>query len=156
MIKIFQVDAFTDKKFSGNPAAICLLPKGHEKTDLWMQSVAEEMNLPETAFAEEIEGFHYSLRWFTPTTEVKLCGHATLATAHILWSEHHIAKTQAIRFATLSGELKVTSDDSLISLDFPQEGFSKCKEPIGLEMALGCEIINTYLTGENLLVEVKN
>ena len=156
MIKIFQVDAFTDRKFSGNPAGVCILPKGHEQTAIWMQSLAEEMNLPETAFAQEIEGSHYSLRWFTPTTEVKLCGHATLATAHILWSEGHISKTETIRFATLSGELKVACDDSLISLDFPQQDTSECKEPIGLEMALGCEVLNTYLAGENLLVEVKN
>ncbi len=121
-----------------------------------MQSIAEEMNLPETAFAEEIQGSHYYLRWFTPTTGVKLCGHARLATSHILWPEGHLTNTETIRFTTLRGELKVTNDDSLISLDIPQEGFSECKESIGLEMALGCEIINTYLTGENLLVEVKN
>jgi len=156
MINIFQVDAFADKKFSGNPAGVCILPEGHELTDIWMQSLAEEMNLPETAFAEKTEGSHYSLRWFTPTIEVKLCGHATLATAHVLWSEGLIAKTETICFSTLSGELKVARNDSMISLNFPQQKTSECKEPIGLEMALGCEIINTYLAGDNLLVEVKD
>ncbi len=156
MMKIFQVDAFTDTKFKGNPAAVCILPKGVEMTDLWMQGLAEEMNLPETAFAQETEDSRYSLRWFTPTTEVKLCGHATLATAHILWSEDHIIGNEAITFDTLSGDLIVTREDSLISLNFPKEHISECKEPIGLEMALGCDIIKTYLSGENLLVEVKD
>ncbi|GAA0417895.1 PhzF family phenazine biosynthesis protein [Cocleimonas flava] len=156
MINIFQVDAFADKQFSGNPAGVCILPKAHAQTDAWMQSLAEEMNLPETAFAEEMDREQYSLRWFTPTTEVKLCGHATLATAHILWSEGIISDGQAIRFATKSGELKVVRSESLISLDFPQQPSSECKEPIGLEMALGCDILNTYKTGEDILVEVKN
>ncbi|MCL4166665.1 UNVERIFIED_CONTAM: hypothetical protein GTU68_003287 [Idotea baltica] len=156
MIKLFQVDAFADKKFSGNPAGVCILPKEYKQTEVWMQNLAEEMNLPETAFVSQIKGNHYSLRWFTPTTEVKLCGHATLATAHILWSEGLVAISEIIRFDTLSGELKVERQDSLISLDFPQIQTSECKEPIGLEMALGCDIINTYLAGENLLVEVKN
>jgi len=156
MINIFQVDAFTDKQFSGNPAGVCILPKGHQQTDVWMQSLAEEMNLPETAFAEEVEGPHYALRWFTPTTEVKLCGHATLATAHVLWSEGVIGNSETICFDTLSGKLKVAYQDSLISLDFPQQLSHACKEPIGLEMALGCDIVNTYQAGENLLIEVKN
>jgi len=156
MMKIFQVDAFTDTKFKGNPAAVCILPNGVEITDLWMQGLAEEMNLPETAFAQEIEGSRYFLRWSTPTMEVKLCGHATLATAHILWSENHITGNEAITFDTLSGDLIVTHVDSLISLNFPKEHISECKEPIGLEMALGCDIIKTYLSGENLLVEVKD
>ena len=157
MMKIFQVDAFTNTKFRGNPAAVCIIPKGQDATDTWMQELAEEMNLPETAFAEEIDGSRYSLRWFTPTTEVKLCGHATLATAHILWTEDQVSDNEAITFDTLSGDLVVTRDDSsLISLNFPKQLINECKEPIGLEMALGCEIINTYLSGENLLVEVKD
>ena len=88
--------------------------------------------------------------------EVNLCGHATLATAHILWSEDYVATADVIAFDTLSGGLKVTHDEYLICLDFPREDISECKEPIGLEMALGCEIINTYLAGLNLLIEVKD
>ncbi len=81
-IQIFQVDAFTDKPFRGNPAAVCILPRAAE--DLWMQNLAREMNLSETAFLHQ-EGDGFRLRWFTPVTEVDLCGHATLASAHVLW-----------------------------------------------------------------------
>ncbi len=160
MTTIFQVDAFSDKIFHGNPAVVCILPKDSEQSDEWMQHFAEEMNLPETAFVKEITESHctprYALRWFTPTTEVNLCGHATLATAHILWSEGFVTNTHVIHFSTLSGELKATQRDALISLDFPQQIATKCKEPVGLEMALGCDILNIYQTGKDLLVEVES
>ena len=97
--RVIQVDAFTDRPFGGNPAAVCVMPGPRDEQ--WMQDVAREMNLSETAFLHP-EGLHdvYRLRWFTPTVEVDLCGHATLATAHVLWSEGHLpAEAPAVRHA---------------------------------------------------------
>src|SRR5919206_1595038 len=97
-----QVDAFTARPFTGNPAAVCVLPAA--KPDEWMQEVAREMNLAETAFlVRRDDGF--GLRWFTPTIEVDLCGHATLASAHVLWEEHHLDPDSVARFHTRSGIL---------------------------------------------------
>ena len=101
-MKIFGVDAFTDKPFSGNPAAVCLLKKS--VTDVWKQFVAAEMNLSETAFLEKVSDGEYNLRWFTPNIEVDLCGHATLASAHILW-ETEVCNSDRIVFNTKSGAL---------------------------------------------------
>ena len=104
-LSLFQVDAFTDRPFGGNPAAVCALPEA--RPDAWMQRVAQEMNLSETAFFyPEAEG--YRLRWFTPTVEVDLCGHATLATSHVLWSEGYLAADQTAQFHTRSGLLAAT------------------------------------------------
>jgi PhzF family phenazine biosynthesis protein len=101
-MKIYQVDAFTDKPFTGNPAGVCVLPE--PKDDDWMQNVAREMNLSETAFLlRQPDGFR--LRWFTPAVEVELCGHATLASAHILWETGLLAHQESVRFHTLSGLL---------------------------------------------------
>ena len=99
-MKLYQVDAFTDKPFQGNPAGVCILDK--EKADSWMQALAGEMNLSETAFLLKLED-GFDLRWFTPKKEVSLCGHATLATAHILWEDQYIPSEQMIRFNTKSG-----------------------------------------------------
>jgi PhzF family phenazine biosynthesis protein len=115
-IPIFQVDAFTDEPFKGNPAGVCLL-RGPAEAD-WMQSVAAEMNLAETAFALP-EGDGFRLRWFTPRVEVKLCGHATLATAHILWEQGLLPPGREARFQTLSGLLTARQDGGLVELDFP-------------------------------------
>ena len=103
-VPLFQVDAFTDQAFAGNPAAVCLL---HEPADeTWMQRVGDEMNLSETAFVVPTGApGYYSLRWFTPTVEVDLCGHATLASSHVLWSEGRVAAGTPISFATRSGVL---------------------------------------------------
>ena len=115
-VKIFQVDAFTDKPFTGNPAAVCILPRPQD--DTWMQNVAREMNLSETAFLlKQEDGFN--LRWFTPTVEVELCGHATLASAHILWEVGLLASEQSARFHTLSGLLLAERRGEEIELDFP-------------------------------------
>src|SRR5215467_7258623 len=100
-LPLFQIDAFTDRPFSGNPAAVCLLPAWRE--DAWLRSVAREMNLSETAFLVKQPG-HFELRWFTPKVEVDLCGHATLASAHALWQQGQAAG-DAIRFSTRSGIL---------------------------------------------------
>lgn len=103
-IPVYQVDAFTEKPFAGNPAAVCFLsgPAAGE----WMKDVAAEMNLPETAFLPPLEdGFEW--RWFTPTVEVSLCGHATLASAHALWESGRLAPGRQARFHTRGGEVRV-------------------------------------------------
>ena len=115
-IPIFQVDAFTEEPFKGNPAGVCLL-RGPADAD-WMQKVAAEMNLAETAFPLP-EGDGFRLRWFTPKVEVKLCGHATLATAHILWERGVLPRNREARFETLSGRLTASRDGDLVELDFP-------------------------------------
>ena len=101
-VPIWQVDAFTDQPFSGNPAAVCLLDE--ERETVWMQSVAAEMNLSETAFVRKRE-FDFGLRWFTPAVEVDLCGHATLASAHMLWKRNTVRSDEPIRFHTRSGSI---------------------------------------------------
>jgi predicted PhzF superfamily epimerase YddE/YHI9 len=111
-----QVDAFTDRPFAGNPAAVCVLPTARDAG--WMQLVAREMNLAETAFLVRSAG-GYDLRWFTPAVEVDLCGHATLASAHVLWEEGHLPPDAEARFHTRSGLLIATGRDGLIWLDFP-------------------------------------
>jgi PhzF family phenazine biosynthesis protein len=118
--RITQVDAFTDRHFRGNPAAVCVLPEPREPR--WMQDVAAEMNLSETAFVVPIdEAGHYHLRWFTPDSEVDLCGHATLATAHVLWEERHVPAGADCRFDTRSGLLTAKRGPRGIELDFPRE-----------------------------------
>lgn len=120
--RITQVDAFTDRRFSGNPAAVCVLPEPRDAR--WMQDVATEMNLSETAFATRLDGpdrFNFNLRWFTPNTEVDLCGHATLATAHVLWEEGHVPPDQSPQFETRSGPLSARRGPHGIELDFPRE-----------------------------------
>jgi PhzF family phenazine biosynthesis protein len=115
-IPITLVDSFTSIPFGGNPAAVCLLPA--PQSESWMQKVAQEMNLSETAFLDpRTDG--YNLRWFTPTAEVDLCGHATLATAHILWEEKRLPPDQTARFHTRSGLLTATRQEQWIEMDFP-------------------------------------
>src|SRR5213080_3546982 len=112
---IVQVDAFASRPFSGNPAGVCVLPAPRDER--WMQDVAAEMNLAETAFLHpENEG--YRLRWFTPTVEMALCGHATLASAHVLWEEGHLPADQQARFHTQSGLLTADHAGDWIELDF--------------------------------------
>lgn len=131
-IPIFQIDAFTGELFHGNPAAVC--PLDRWLPDEVMQKIAAENNLSETAFfVPNTDG--YQLRWFTPTTEVDLCGHATLASAYVIV---HILKsdTRHIRFASNSGTLDVETDGDLIRLDFPADG-PRPAPPLRLELALG-------------------
>jgi predicted PhzF superfamily epimerase YddE/YHI9 len=114
--QVVQIDSFTDTPFAGNPAAVCLMEKPADPS--WMQLVAREMNLSETAFLYPIDdGYH--LRWFTPTVEVDLCGHGTLATAHLLFEDGHVSKAEPISFQTRSGKLTATYCDGWIWLDFP-------------------------------------
>lgn len=157
-MKIYQVDAFTKEKFRGNPAAVCILPDGFDAEESWMQNIAAEMNLSETAFVQKHvkSGGVYLLRWFTPSTEVDLCGHATLAAAHILWQEELLPKDEPALFDTRSGRLDVTLDTKQMTMNFPVDEITPSKEPVGLEMALGCPVIATFNGGQDLLVEVKD
>ena len=132
-IPCLQVDAFTDRPFAGNPAAIVLLDEPRDEG--WMQSVAVEMNLSETAFVRPLEE-GYELRWFTPAFEVDLCGHATLAAAHVLWTEGVAPDSEPIRFHTRSGILTATRSDRLIELDFPATPAEPTTPPDGLLEAL--------------------
>jgi PhzF family phenazine biosynthesis protein len=134
---IWQVDAFTDEPFRGNPAAVCILED--PRTDDWMQGVALEMNLSETAFVVPGDGV-FQLRWFTPACEVRLCGHATLASAHVLWSEEIVDQSHVIEFETLhSGTLSATHRGDEIELDFPARRPERVEAPAGLVEALGLE-----------------
>ena len=133
-VPIFQVDAFADRPFAGNPAAVCLLP-GPREAD-WMQRVAMEMNLSETAFLHpEADG--YRLRWFTPAVEVDLCGHATLASAHVLWEQGSLSHDCQARFQTRSGRLTASRHGDLIELDFPSTPPTATSPTEGLLDALG-------------------
>ncbi len=149
--KIVQVDAFTDKPFSGNPAAVCVMESA--ASERWMQRVAHEMNLSETAFLYPIEG-SYSLRWFTPAVEVDLCGHATLASAHVLWEEGYVEAGVGIRFETKSGALRAERRGSWIELDFPARHVEATPHPPGLAEALGVEPVFIGKSIFDYLVEV--
>lgn len=151
-IPIFQVDAFAEEPFKGNPAGVCLLPGPAEQS--WMQSVAAEMCLAETAFPlAEDDG--YRLRWFTPAVEVKLCGHATLATAHILWEQGLLAPNEEARFQTLSGLLTARRDGPLIELDFPARP-PRPEPPDWADAvvgALGIRPVSIGMSAEDILFE---
>ena len=133
-LRIVQVDAFASRPFSGNPAAVCVLPAPRDER--WMQDVACEMNLAETAFLHpENEG--YRLRWFTPTIEMALCGHATLASAHVLWEEGRLPADRQARFHTQSGLLTADRHGDWIELDFPATPPAPATAPPDLAAALG-------------------
>jgi PhzF family phenazine biosynthesis protein len=134
--RIFQVDAFAERPFAGNPAAVCLFPDITD--DAWMQDVAREMNLAATAFLErDAEGF--ALRWFSSKVELSLCGHGTLAAAHVLWEEGHAAHDEPVRFETGAGSLVARQDGEWIDLDFPAEPAQEKVPPPDLVRALGVE-----------------
>jgi PhzF family phenazine biosynthesis protein len=151
-LRITQVDAFTDTAFAGNPAAVCLLQAPRDEG--WMQSVAREMNLSETAFlVRTADG--YDLRWFTPSVEVALCGHATLASAHVLWEDGHLPSARQARFHTTSGLLTGDRSGEWIELDFPAKRGEPAPAPAGLAEALG---VTPKYVGKNqfdYLVEVE-
>lgn len=133
-LALLQIDAFTDRPFAGNPAAVCLLPAPAETG--WMAGVAGEMNLSETAFLVRRED-GYDLRWFTPAVEVDLCGHATLASAHALWEIGEVPADRPIRFHSRSGLLTAERRDGLIWLNFPARRMTAAPPPAGLPEALG-------------------
>ncbi len=148
---IYQVDAFTDTPFAGNPAGVCLLEAA--ASEQWMQNIALEMNLSETAFlAPAADG--YDLRWFTPSTEVDLCGHATLASAHTLWETGALPATQQARFHTRSGLLTADKHDDWISMDFPSDPPSPLSLFVDVGAALGTKPLSVSKGRRYYLVEV--
>lgn len=150
---IYQVDAFTDQPFQGNPAAVCILPEPGDET--WMQNVAREMNLSETAFLVQRED-GFNLRWFTPSVEVELCGHATLASAHILWETGYLAHDEKARFHTLSGLLTAEQKEEWIEMDFPSRPAVPFDPPTGLVEAIGAEPKYVGKNQYDYLVEVES
>jgi PhzF family phenazine biosynthesis protein len=156
-IRIVQVDAFTNRLFAGNPAAVCVLPEA--PAEQWMRDVAREMNLSETAFLVPRQGVPrndgYDLRWFTPAVEVDLCGHATLASAHVLWEDGHLPQGRQARFHTRSGLLTADRRGEWIEMDFPAKIAAPAQAPAELLPALG--IAGAKFVGRNAfdyLVEV--
>ncbi len=148
---IFQVDAFTDRPFSGNPAGVCVVPEPPDAG--WMQNVAREMNLSETAFLHR-QADGYNLRWFTPAVEVDLCGHATLASAHILWEVGYLEPGQQAHFHTLSGLLTADRKGDWIEMNFPAQPEEPASAPPGLIEALGVPVKYIGKSKFDYLVEV--
>ena len=152
-LPLFQVDAFADRPFAGNPAAVCLLPGPADAA--WMQRVAAEMNLSETAFLHA-EGDAYHLRWFAPAAEVDLCGHATLASAHVLWEQGRLRPNQPARFQTRSGLLTAERRGDAIELDFPVKPAEPCTTLDGLSDALGVAFSFVGRSQFDYLVELES
>ncbi|NBV86401.1 MAG: PhzF family phenazine biosynthesis protein [Verrucomicrobia bacterium] len=153
MTVLHVIDAFTDTPFAGNPAAVCILE--HPADEGWMRRVAREMNLSETAFLHPVPG-GFSLRWLTPAVEVKLCGHATLASAFVLWETGILQPGEPARFSTLSGWITCRREGVWIEMDFPAKVCEPCTEPLGLGEALGCSLRYVGANGMDFLVEVEN
>lgn len=151
-IPLYQVDAFADRPFVGNPAEVCLLD--HLRSDAWMQSLAAEMKHSETAFLlPDNDG--YNLRWFTPGAEVDLCGHATLASAHILFATNRVEQNGEIRFSTRSGKLTARLNDGWIELNFPVTLATPAPAPEGMLAALGIsQPLYIGKNGYDYLIEV--
>ena len=148
---LFHVDSFTAKPFGGNPAAVCVLDAPADEE--WMQQVATELNLSETAFVLPARD-EYELRWFTPTAEVPLCGHATLASAHVLWDMGRVSPDTAIRFDTLSGVVTARKRESGIAIDLPVSPITPAPLPDRVSHALGIEAVNTGRTLDRGLGDV--
>jgi predicted PhzF superfamily epimerase YddE/YHI9 len=151
---IYQVDAFADRPFSGNPAGVCVLERA--APEKWMQAVASEMNVAETAFLVRRDDGAYDLRWFTPTVEVDLCGHATLASAHVLWDEQILPGPERARFRTKSGPLAAWREADMIRMDFPSEPVVAAEAPSALVAAIGRPLIHSGRNRMDWLVEVED
>lgn len=152
-IRIVTVDAFTNVAFAGNPAAVCVLQEPRQEE--WLRHVAREMNLSETAFLlPQQDG--YDLRWLTPSVEVDLCGHATLAGAHVLWQEGHLPAGQQARFHTRSGLLLADQRGDWIELDFPVKIATVAEPPAELLPALGVQALAVAKNAFDYLVEVES
>jgi len=153
-VPFFQVDSFTPEPYKGNPAGVCILDTNRD--EVWMQLVAKEVNLSETAFVVQKSEQEFDLRWFTPTTEVDLCGHATLAASHILWEQNILSEDKEAVFSTKSGLLACKKCSDKISMDFPSEKAEKAEAPKGLLEALN---INPLYIGKNrmdYIIEVES
>jgi PhzF family phenazine biosynthesis protein len=154
-LPLFVVDAFTPRPFAGNPAAVCLVTE--ERDAAWMQSVAREMNLSETAFVTPRPDGEFDLRWFTPAVEVDLCGHATLASAHVLFELGRVPRERPARFHTRSGVLVATREGDGIALDFPARPSVRRDAPAGMIEALGAQptwIGETRVASHAILAEL--
>lgn len=151
---LYHVDAFTDQPFAGNPAAVCLLTAEHD--DTWLQHVAAELNLPETAFVQPIPG-GFALRWFSPAAEVELCGHATLAAAHVLWQQQLVGPEKHIAFRTTHHGLLLCEREAhtgLIAMDFPTDPPKTAPPPAGLIDALGVTPAHVLKSQYDWIVEL--
>ena len=153
---VIQVDAFTDKPFAGNPAAVCVSDAPIE--DAVMQQIAAEMSLSETAFLYPLEDEgNYRLRWFTPTDEIALCGHATLASAHVLWTEGYLSTDIKARFQTRSGELLASRQGERIQLDFPVQPVHDAAISPAMVAAMNhADIVHGARNEFNYLVELRS
>ena len=152
-VPVFIVDAFAEAAYAGNPAGVVLLDEPRD--DSWRRAVAAELRHSETAFVEPAGLGAWGLRWFTPTVEVDLCGHATLASAHVLWESGRLAEGEPARFATRSGTLAaVRMADGRIELDLPVDRVRAVEAPAGLEVALGSAPVFVGTGASNLLVEL--
>ncbi|MGD8415197.1 MAG: PhzF family phenazine biosynthesis protein, partial [Candidatus Latescibacterota bacterium] len=149
---IFQVDSFAKAPFEGNPAGVCILAE--QKEAVWMQNVAAEMNLSETAFVRRRPDGSFELRWFSPACEVDLCGHATLAAAHVLWESGLLDGREPARFNTRSGLLAAARKNEWIQLDFPAIPNEPAKSAKTLERALGITAVTVVKHRLGTLVEV--
>jgi PhzF family phenazine biosynthesis protein len=157
-IPLLQIDAFTDRSFAGNPAGVCLLQEPRDAA--WMQAVAAEMNLSETAFLVPRGEAAFDLRWFTPTVEVELCGHATLASAHAIWERGIARPEKTLEFATASGRLTASlKSDAWIELDFPANplapigpGSDRWPEAVALGAALGVTVSEAATKGRDWIL----
>jgi PhzF family phenazine biosynthesis protein len=139
--KMYQVDAFTDVLFGGNPAAVCVLDDWFEEKV--MQKIAAENNLSETSFVVKKDD-HYEIRWFTPVAEVALCGHATLASAHVLFEYYNHPTNTIYLDSKYSGELSVTKNRDLLTLDFPKDVFNEINPPESIVKAFDKAPTNVY------------
>jgi predicted PhzF superfamily epimerase YddE/YHI9 len=150
-MRLFQVDAFTAKPFTGNPAAICLLDSPADP--VWMQDVAAEMNLAETAYVSPRADGSFDLRWFTPALEVELCGHATLASAHVLWEEKEVEPDDDISFHTKSGVLRCHNRKDRIEMDFPVRRVTETARPRAIVDAVGGSPVSYWQSYGGYLLE---
>ncbi|AHX59821.1 MULTISPECIES: PhzF family phenazine biosynthesis protein [Aeromonas] len=149
MSRLFHVNAFSQHPFGGNPAIVVL---GPERSDAELQAMAAEFNLSETAFLSPLGEAHYRLRWFTPTVEVDLCGHGTLAAAHVLWQTGEVARSQTLRFETRSGLLEARAEGEWIRLDFPRTPLAPLTLDPAYAEALGCTPLQTLAAGAKFLL----
>jgi PhzF family phenazine biosynthesis protein len=151
-LAIWHVDAFAEAPLTGNPAAVCVLPTPGDAG--WMQAIGREMNLSETAFLVRRDDGSYDLRWFTPTIEVDLCGHATIASAHILWEEGFLARDEQARFHSRSGLLTARRDGDWIELDFPAYDWQPAEPPLDVGKALGAKPVSIVRSKFDYVVEL--
>jgi len=150
---IYQVDAFTDRPFKGNPAGVMIV--NTELTTGWMQNLALEMNLSETAFIVQ-QGGSFDIRYFTPTVEVPLCGHATLASAHILFEERFVEPGGTVLFNAKGGRLFIRREGTWIVMNFPVYSLSQIEVPAGFEETVGFEPIEAWRTNDDWIIGIAN